>query len=240
MRSRFKSKKLKGAAVALLLLPLCVMGCAGNSDAQSEAPLSPYELENMIMSNDADIADILSDIQEIKAALADIEATDYSDEVADILSRLADIEARLNPTPTPTATTPSGSPVPTATPAGSAGITADLTQTEIREAGTYNFDVSVTAGASSLSKYVILEITPTTTDKPDITGTPTLVWTGTPLFACTMSPSGTNCELIRFVSDSKVLVPAGTTHTYAADYTFAYSGGTPVGWTYNWYLSDTQ
>ena len=144
MRSRFKSKKLKGAAVALLLLPLCVMGCAGNSDAQSEAPLSPYELENMIMSNDADIADKLSDIQEIKAALADIEATDYSDEVADILSRLADIEARLNPTPTPTATTPSGSPVPTATPA-----TGDITVTvldkpaAVAATGSYDFTIRI-------------------------------------------------------------------------------------------------
>lgn len=238
MKFKKLRKHYKWAAV-LLLLPLCVMACGG-ADAETAPPKSPYELENMITANDADIASILADISVLHSEIAAVETTDYSSQIADILARLTAIEARLNPTPTPTATGSGGEPVPTTPPASGQGITGNLVEDEVREDGTYNFDVGITAGSATLSKYVILELVPTTTDKPDISGTPTLTWTGTPNFDCTMSPSGTNCELVRLVSDAKVTVPAGATHTFSAQYSFAYSGGTPVGWVYSWYLSDTQ
>jgi len=127
-------KVLIMVTLTALLSPLVLTACGSAESEDTERPKTPFELESMIQSSEADIQDIRGDIEGINTKLTLLQTTashDWSAEITAIQSQLITITARLdslvNPTPRPT--TPGGLPLPTLPPQ-TGGLTVEILSVE--------------------------------------------------------------------------------------------------------------
>jgi hypothetical protein len=193
--------------------------CGSAASEDTERPKTPFELESEIQSLQADDEAIKGDTAWLRSAIVTLQGTaakDWTADINSIISRLSAIEAKLNAvsTPTPTATSQGGWPVPTATATQISGQLIYLNPSD-KFFKTYTAELILTAGSVDITNPIInirFE-SATQVPSPSISLFNTFIGGASYPGVSSVYSSTSKTVLMYKVTTSGVFIPSGSTVT---------------------------